>query len=130
MGSNGLTSLLYFLAFGLFFYWMMKRGGCGMLCHGSHGGHDHAGHGRGAAAGADGQHPDVSGSAKDPVCGMPIDSNRAVGMRTFRGRTFHFCSADCLAKFDADRQASAAALRPSRRGQGTVTTSNTEAEGG
>lgn len=27
MGSNGLTSLLYFLAFGLFFYWMMKRGG-------------------------------------------------------------------------------------------------------
>lgn len=38
--ANGLTSLLYFLAFGLFFYWMMKKGGCGM--HG-HGGHDHDG---------------------------------------------------------------------------------------
>ena len=51
MGSNGLTSLLYFLAFGLFFYWMMKRGGCGMHAHGGHGGHDHGGHERDAAAG-------------------------------------------------------------------------------
>ena len=98
MDSNGLTSLLYFLAFGLFFYWMMKRGGCGMHAHGGHTGRDHD-----AAAGPDVQRADVvSGSTKDPVCGMPIDPKRAVGMRTGGDRTFYFCSADCLAKFDAD----------------------------
>jgi Cu+-exporting ATPase len=120
MGSNGLTSLLYFLAFGLFFYWMMKRGGCGMHAHGGHGGHDHAGHGRGAPAGPDAQHADVSGSTKDPVCGMPIDPKRAVGMRTVGDRTFYFCSADCLAKFDADPEgmASRAPAEPSRAEHG------------
>jgi Cu+-exporting ATPase len=102
MGSDGLTSLLYFLAFGLFFYWMMRRGGCGMHAHGGHGGHDHAGNGHDAPAGPDGQDADGSGSTKDPVCGVPIDPKRAVGMRTVRDRTFYFCSADCLAKFDAD----------------------------
>jgi Cu+-exporting ATPase len=99
MSGNGLTSLLYFLAFGLFFYWMMKKGGCGMH---THGGHDHAGHGHDDPAGPDARHSDVSGSTKDPVCGMPIDPKRAVGIRTVRDRTFYFCSADCLAKFDAD----------------------------
>jgi hypothetical protein len=39
MSDTGLTSLLYFLAFGALFYWMMKRGGCGMSSHGGHGGH-------------------------------------------------------------------------------------------
>ena len=99
MGANGLTSLLYFLAFGLFFYWMMKKGGCGMHAHGGHG---HAGDGNDAPAGPDAQHAGVSGSTKDPVCGMPLDPKRAVGMRTVRDLTFYFCSADCLAKFDAD----------------------------
>ena len=102
MGSNGLMSLLYFLGFGLFFYWMMKKGGCGMHAHGGHGGHDHAGHGRGAPGGPDAQHADVSGLTRDPVCGMPIDPKRAVGMRAVRDRTFYFCSANCLAKFDTD----------------------------
>ncbi|MCZ7618939.1 MAG: YHS domain-containing protein [Myxococcota bacterium] len=102
MGSNGLTSLLYFLAFGLFFYWIMKKGGCGLHAHGSHGRHDHAGQGYDPSVGPNAQHADVSGSTKDPICGMPIDPKRAVGMRTVRDRTFYFCSADCLAKFDAD----------------------------
>jgi hypothetical protein len=44
---------LDFLAFGLFFYSMMKKGGCGM--HG-HGGHDHASHGHDASASPDAQH--------------------------------------------------------------------------
>jgi Cu+-exporting ATPase len=38
---------------------------------------------------------------KDPVCGMLVDSLRAVGQRTAGGRTYYFCSANCLAKFDA-----------------------------
>lgn len=99
MDSSGLTSLVYLLAFGLFFYWMMKRAGCGMHAHGGHG---HAGHEHDAPGGAGAQHADVSGSTMDPVCGMPIDPKRAVGMRTVRDRTFYFCSADCLAKFDSD----------------------------
>ena len=115
MDSNGLTSLLYFLAFGLFFYWMMKRGGCGMHAHGGHTGHD-----QDAAAGPDAQRADVSGSTKDPVCGMPIDPKRAVGMRTVGDRTFYFCSADCLAKFDADPEgmASRAPAQASRAEHG------------
>lgn len=38
---------------------------------------------------------------KDPVCGMLVDPQRAVGKRTTGGKTYYFCSASCLAKFDA-----------------------------
>ena len=38
---------------------------------------------------------------KDPVCGMLVDAPRAVGQRTAAGKTYYFCSANCLAKFDA-----------------------------
>ena len=39
---------------------------------------------------------------KDPVCGMDIDPQDAVAAREHMGQTFHFCSANCVAKFDAD----------------------------
>jgi hypothetical protein len=97
VGENGLTSLLFFLAFGLFFYWMMKKRGCSM--HG-HGGHNRAGHVHADPAGPDARHGDVTGSTKDPVYGMPLDPNRAVGMRAFRDRSFYLSSAYCP-KFDA-----------------------------
>jgi len=42
MNGDTLTSFLYLAGIGLFFYWMMRRGGCGM-----HGGHGHDGHGHG-----------------------------------------------------------------------------------
>jgi Cu+-exporting ATPase len=38
---------------------------------------------------------------KDPVCGMLVNPSRAVGQRTAGGKTYYFCSASCLAKFDA-----------------------------
>lgn len=38
---------------------------------------------------------------KDPVCGMLVDPQRAVGQRAAGGKTYYFCSANCLAKFDA-----------------------------
>ena len=41
----------------------------------------------------------------DPVCGMDVDPQRAAGVRSMAGKTFHFCSAACLAKFDADPEA-------------------------
>ena len=39
---------------------------------------------------------------KDPVCGMEIESEKAFATREHEGRTFYFCSQDCVSKFDAD----------------------------
>ena len=49
---------------------------------------------------------------KDPVCGMDIDPQDAVATREHMGRTFHFCSANCVAKFDADPHRYAQAALP------------------
>jgi YHS domain-containing protein len=38
----------------------------------------------------------------DPVCGMSIESDTAVGQSQYQGRTFYFCSAQCKQQFDAD----------------------------
>lgn len=37
---------------------------------------------------------------KDPVCGMLVDPDEAAGQRIHENRTYYFCSADCLRKFD------------------------------
>ncbi len=39
---------------------------------------------------------------KDVVCGMQIDPAKAAGTSQHNGQTYHFCSAGCKAKFDAD----------------------------
>lgn len=39
---------------------------------------------------------------KDPVCGMEIYTEDAFAQREHDGRTFYFCSKDCVDKFDAD----------------------------
>lgn len=102
MDSNNLSSLLWLLAIGGLFYWMMRKGGCGG--HGGHahgGGHQYGGHG--TSEGTAGPSHDAQGATvRDPVCGMQVDPDRAAGMRTVAGRAFHFCSAECVAKFDRD----------------------------
>ena len=40
-------------------------------------------------------------SVKDPVCGMEIEPLSAFATRQFRGQTYHFCSQNCVTKFDA-----------------------------
>ena len=65
-------------------------------------GHDHHGHG---AAGA--HHPAAAaavapGAVKDPVCGMTVDPRTTAYRVEHGGRTYHFCSAGCRAKFVAD----------------------------
>jgi Cu+-exporting ATPase len=40
-------------------------------------------------------------AATDPVCGAAIDPEEAEGRRDFEGRTYLFCSLDCIAEFDA-----------------------------
>ncbi len=39
---------------------------------------------------------------RDPVCGMEIEPRDAFATREHMGHTFHFCSANCVAQFDAD----------------------------
>ena len=39
---------------------------------------------------------------KDPVCGMDVDSHTTAHHAEHRGRTYHFCSAGCRAKFVAE----------------------------
>ncbi len=38
----------------------------------------------------------------DPVCGMEIEAEKAFAKREHDGRTFCFCSQDCVSEFDAD----------------------------
>ncbi len=38
---------------------------------------------------------------KDPVCGMKVEDGKAAATATHDGKTYHFCSAGCAAKFNA-----------------------------
>ncbi len=38
----------------------------------------------------------------DPVCGMTVDPASARGSVEFGGKTYHFCSAQCVRKFEQD----------------------------
>ena len=42
--------------------------------------------------------------AFDPVCGMRLDEAESFGTVRYEGRTYHFCSEQCRAKFDADAE--------------------------
>lgn len=39
---------------------------------------------------------------KDPVCGMVIESQDAVGTAEYEGKTYYFCSQDCKAEFQSN----------------------------
>lgn len=100
--SGNITSWLWILGFGLLFFWMMRRGGCG-------GGHKHAHGGHDDHSGRDGPHPHggnggtaESGAPRDPVCGMPVTPGSEAGMREIDGRRYYFCSKACLARFNVD----------------------------
>ncbi|MEX1026021.1 MAG: heavy metal translocating P-type ATPase [Planctomycetota bacterium] len=41
-------------------------------------------------------------TATDPVCGMTVATDGAIAPSQFGGETYHFCSAGCRAKFEAD----------------------------
>jgi len=66
--------------------------------HGPGCGHqnEHGQHGHGAA-----QEADMS-LVTDPVCGMRVDPTTSEHRVTHEGTTFHFCSAACRTKFQAD----------------------------
>ena len=39
---------------------------------------------------------------RDPVCGMKVEEEGAVGSSEYEGRTYYFCSEGCKSKFDAE----------------------------
>ena len=86
---EGLFSLL--LAAGFFF--LMMRFGCG--AHIGHGGFGHQ-HGEHAGHGTTADGGDV-----DPVCGMQVPANSGY-TKVHQGTHYHFCSRNCLDKFEAN----------------------------
>ena len=52
------------------------------------------------------------GSTTDPVCGMTVDPATTPHIATHDGEHHHFCSAGCLAKFEADPDLYAAKSEP------------------
>ena len=84
--------LLSFLLFAAFFYLMMCFGCGAHMVHGHQAGHERGGHGN---------------ADKDPVCGMPVAEGQGYG-ENYQGRELHFCSKECLDKFDAQPQRYAA----------------------
>ena len=46
--------------------------------------------------------PSTTPSTKDPVCGMDVAPETAAGHAEHAGQTYHFCSRNWLAKFEAD----------------------------
>lgn len=40
--------------------------------------------------------------AKDPVCGMKVDENKATATFQYKGKTYYFCALGCKKAFDAD----------------------------
>jgi YHS domain-containing protein len=89
--SSSALSLLWWVAIGVLFFWMMSRGGCGMMRHG----HDRDSNRANGHAG----HP-TSGKPIDPVCGMEVDPAKAAGTRVAGSETRFFCSQTCLDAYD------------------------------
>ena len=50
-------------------------------------------------------------SVIDPVCGMEVDPEHAAGSSEHAGHTYHFCSAGCKTRFDAEPEVFHAAAR-------------------
>jgi len=72
-----------------------EHSGAGNDCCGGHGNH--------AAPSHDDPHrADAKRTVRDPVCGMSVDPATSKHRFEHKGETFHFCSAGCRTKFEAD----------------------------
>jgi len=40
--------------------------------------------------------------AKDLVCGMDVDEDKATATKEYQGKTYYFCSESCSTKFSED----------------------------
>lgn len=80
-----------------------------------HAGHQHSLHDHGSAC-CDGSTAAAPGSqhdfVRDPVCGMTVDPMGSKQTAEHGGRTFHFCSGSCKAKFEAAPETYLTAIDP------------------
>ncbi len=44
----------------------------------------------------------MANQAKDPVCGMNVDTEGAKHTSEYQGQTYYFCAAGCKRAFEAD----------------------------
>lgn len=100
-----MSTLLWIVGIGVFFYLMRKSGGgcCGGHDHGETGGHGEHGSSTNNMGSDHDQRPKKlnfsrNETGKDPVCGMKPGNHSIV--RNHLGRTFHFCSEQCGKVFD------------------------------
>jgi len=42
--------------------------------------------------------------AKDPVCGMNVEENKAKHKLEYGGKTYYFCAQACKAEFDKNQE--------------------------
>ncbi len=42
----------------------------------------------------------TSTMAKDPICGMDVDINKAAAKSEYEGKTYYFCAPGCKTEFD------------------------------
>jgi P-type Cu+ transporter len=63
--------------------------------------------------------------ALDPVCGMTVDPDRAAGRYEYRGCTYYFCCAGCLARFKADPEKYLSAREDSKPAGSSMTPAGT-----
>lgn len=54
------------------------------------------------------QLPVINQQARDPICGMSVDTSKAKYKTEYQGKWFYFCCGGCLQKFAANPQAFAA----------------------
>ncbi|MBC9175970.1 heavy metal translocating P-type ATPase [Pseudoroseomonas ludipueritiae] len=64
--------------------------------------HQHHHHGHGAHHGGHKPANDMEAKVRDPVCGMAVDPAKTPHHAQHHGTAFHFCSAGCKSKFEAD----------------------------
>jgi Cu+-exporting ATPase len=42
----------------------------------------------------------MADKAKDPVCGMEVQTDKAAATSSYKGKTYYFCAVGCKKKFD------------------------------
>ena len=48
-----------------------------------------------------GNQPAAAGAiARDPICGMDVETKKAAGKSVYQGQTYYFCAPGCKTKFD------------------------------
>ena len=88
----------YFLLVGIFGYMMLRKGGtgcCGGHSHSNNKDSDQDHHAHEDKVNDGSTMPKI---AKDPVCGMDVDTNSALSATKY-GKTYYFCSKSCKREF-------------------------------